>query len=444
MGSLVLYLAVYIGLLFLVSWRVSRKQDTEEFLIAGRNRAGWQILASKFAAAIGAGYFITYTGFAYEYGIGVFAILLGIVVGYLIFAYWAAPKIALHSRAGRFYTIGHFVLSRLNNHKAQYVSDILASVILFGWLLVGIVGSGKIIADFGLLSYPWAVILTSAVVLGYLWLAGYRAVILTDVVQSMILLILMLIVTFGIIGQGQFSFASLGAGSVGLTDAIGFFLFGVLATFSYSDRYQLAYAAKDESSLKHGMGLAVIPILIVASLLLIIGVFMADHAPGIDTGLVFTEALKNFLSPELVPIAIVLFFAGVMSSADTNIYAISSHYALSVGNGDYIQILRRAMLGLTGSVAIIALAFSDIVDVSILAGAVSLTLSWAMIYLLAGGTSSSRFLGSVVGAVAGLVLGIVFIGLDPALALPIVVCGALGLLYKGRGAHSHSRGLQTG
>ena len=37
-------------------------------------------MASKFAGAIGAGYFITYTGFAYEYGLGVFAMLIGIVV----------------------------------------------------------------------------------------------------------------------------------------------------------------------------------------------------------------------------------------------------------------------------------------------------------------------------------------------------------------------------
>jgi len=93
MLSLYIYLVIYVLLLLGISYIISRKQGREDFLIASRNRGGWQILLSKFAAAIGAGYFITYTGFAYEYGLGVFAMLLGLLFGYLLFGYWAAPKI---------------------------------------------------------------------------------------------------------------------------------------------------------------------------------------------------------------------------------------------------------------------------------------------------------------------------------------------------------------
>ena len=102
MWDVYLYLIIYIVLLLGISWVISRKQDSEDFFIAGRKRGGWQIFASKFAAAIGAGYFITYTGFAYEYGFGVFSLLLGIILGYLIFAYWATPKIHKDSKEKKF------------------------------------------------------------------------------------------------------------------------------------------------------------------------------------------------------------------------------------------------------------------------------------------------------------------------------------------------------
>lgn len=439
-SPLVLYLATYVGFLFLLSWWVSRKQQEENFLIAGRNRGGWQILLSKFAASIGAGYFITYTGFAYEYGVGVFVMLAGLIAGFLVFAYWAAPKIAAGSREGKFYTIGHFVYSKFQNSKTRLLADVFSSGILFSWLLVGIIGSGKIIADFGLLSYNFAVIATSLVVLGYLLLAGFRAVLLTDVVQSAVIFILMAVVTFGVIGTSSFAeLHSFSTGSLDIGVAVGFFLFGVLSVFSYSDRYQLSYAAKSENGLKHGLGLSIIPIILVAYFLLLIGVFMATKVPGLDSGLVFTEGLKQFLNPSLVPLAIVLFFAGIMSSADTNIYAISSHYALSRKNdNNYTKNVRKAMIGLTLVVTILAVVFPHVVEVSIFAGAVSLLLSWAMIYVISGGKNPNRFIGSIVASTIGLALGIAYFGLDPTAAIVIVVFGPLGLLYKGRKAKTQS------
>ena len=149
MNEIYIYLALYVALLLIVSYIISRRQRREDFLIAGRNRGTWQILLSKFAAAIGAAYFITYTGFAYEYGLGVFAMLTGIVLGYLLFGYWAAPKIYRPSKENKFYKIGDFVYYKTKNRFAREFSNWIANLILFAWLLVGIIGGAKIISDFG-------------------------------------------------------------------------------------------------------------------------------------------------------------------------------------------------------------------------------------------------------------------------------------------------------
>jgi len=424
------FLGGYILLLLIVTYFITRKQTEEDFLISGRNRGGWQILASKFAASIGAAYFITYTGFAYEYGTGVLTLLLGIVFGFLIFAYWAAPKIHRPSKVNKFYTIGDYVYYQTKSKKARLTANILSSAILFSWLLVTIIGGAKIINDFGFLSYGAGVLITGLVVLAYILLAGHKGVLITDVIQSVIIGILLIVITYGIVGAKNLgALFSVQTGGVDIGTAIGFLLYGIFSTYSLSDRYQLAFAAKTENKLKHGLGLAVIPILFAATLLLLIGLFMAMNQPGLDSGLVFTEALKNFLPLALLPWAIMLFFAGIMSSADTNIYAIASHYAASV-KGNFVKTIRKATVGLVIITALIALIWADIVDVSIFGGLISLTLSFPMIYLIFNGRNTSRFLGSIVGGLIGLVLGIAFVGLEPVVVLPVLIASGLGLFYK--------------
>ena len=53
MEPLYFYLVGYIFLLFSLTFWISRKNNNEGFLIAGRDRQALQISASKFATAIG-------------------------------------------------------------------------------------------------------------------------------------------------------------------------------------------------------------------------------------------------------------------------------------------------------------------------------------------------------------------------------------------------------
>jgi len=308
-----------------------------------------------------------------------------------------------------------------------------SNLILFLWLLVGIIGGAKIISDFGLMSYSIAVILTVLVILIYIYLAGFKAVIITDFIQAIIILGLLFLVTFSIIGSGSLSeVLSVQTGSIDIGTAIGFFLFGLLAIFSYSNMFQLCYAAKTKKKLKHGIGLAVVPILMTGFFLLVIGMFMASQVSGLDSGLVFTEALKNFLPAYLLPLGVVLFFAGIMSSADTNVYTISSHLIMNRKNktATPITLIRITMILLMIVTTMIALIFTDIVDVSIIAGGLSLTLSLPIIYLISNGKNSKRFIGSAIGGLVGLVGGIAVLGIEPVVALAVLVGAGLGLLWN--------------
>jgi solute:Na+ symporter, SSS family len=430
MSYIYFYLIIYIFFLFLITYLVSKKQTSEDFLISGRNRSSLQIFASKFAATVGVAWFITYTGFAYEYGISVFILLAGTTTGYILFAFWAAPKIQKNSKEKKFYTIGDFVLDKTKSNTNFYFSNILSSIIQFSWLLVGIIGGAKIIADFGFISYPFAVIITSSVILIYLLLAGFKAVIITDAIQSVIIFLLLILITFFITSSHPISsLLQFENQKADLVVILGFFLFGFLAVFSSSDRYQLCYAAKNIKKLKKGIGFAIVPLLISAFSLLLIGTFMAINSPGLDSGLVFTEAMKNFLPDFLLPIGIVLFFAGLMSSVDTGVYAIASHYALSK-KVKSIKSVRVATISLMLITTLFALLFSDIIDISIIAATVSLTLSFPIIYILFNGKNPKKFNTSILTSIIGLLLGLYLFGINPPIVLPTVIFGALGLLKK--------------
>jgi len=116
-----------------------------------------------------------------------------------------------------------------------------------------------------------------------------------------------------------------------------------------------------------------------------------------------------------------------MSSADTNVYSISSHYAMSAKKWS-IKTIRNTMVVLMTIVALLAILFPDIVDVSIFAGAISLTLSFPMIYLLFGGKKPSKFISSGLLSILGVIIGIIIVGLEPSAAIFPIIGGALGLI----------------
>ena len=432
MENLYLYLGLYFLTLIGIGFYISKKETPEDFLIGGRNRKGWQILLSKFAGAIGAGWFVTYTAYAYEFGFGVFMAILGFMFGYFLFAYWAVPIIYKHSKEKKFYTQGDFVFSKTNNTFSKLLTNLVASSIQFGWLLIGVIGGSKIISHFGFLSYELAIFLTVGIVLIYILLAGFKAVIITDVFQSVIILLLLVFLSFNIIGETNITnILSTQTGNIDIGTAIGFLLYGILSVFALSDRYQLCYSAKNEKNLKRGIGFAIIPIILVASFLLIIGIYMYIQNPNLDSGLVFLEALKNYLPVSLLPIAIVMFFAGLMSSVDTAIFSITSHYVFSKKEKRQpIKNIRIFTIILLIITSIFAYYYRNIVGITIIAAALTVSLSVPMIYILLGNINKNRFIGSVFGSITGLVLGIVILGVKPTIILLVIIGGCLGLLYK--------------
>jgi Na+/proline symporter len=430
-----LFIGIYVATVIGLSYYYSRGASAEDYLISGRDRNEFNILASKFAGAVGVSTFITYTGYAYRFGLtGVTTLIVGIFIGYNLFAFWAAPRIKRLSLEDNFYTQGDLPSFVTQNKTTGLFTNVITIVIQFFWILLSLVGGGKVIAYFDILPYDIALVLTAVVILIYVLISGFKAVIITDVFQTIIILILLGVIVYNLMAGNSGTISEITSAvppeKIKIGSIIGLLLYGALSVFGLADRYQLCYAAKDERAVKRGMSLAVIPIIVVGILLMLVGLSVLAKDNGLDHDNAFIYAMENLLSPSLEPILLVLFFAGLMSSADTNIFAVASHTAFTINSPDKVKTTRITTIIVVLVATSIALFWKSIIDITIVGAALRLTLAVPMIYVIRGGNNSGRFIATTLGGIIALGLGLLAFGADPKLALAVLVGSLLGLIYK--------------
>jgi predicted branched-subunit amino acid permease len=109
----------------------------------------------------------------------------------------------------------------------------------------------------------------------------------------------------------------------------------------------------------------------------------------------------------------------------------ASHHSLSRNHVQApVRKIRVTTTAIVVLLTLVALVFSDIVDLSIFAGGLSVSLSAAMLYLLLGKVNRGRFNGSVFGGLIGLAVGLFFFGFEPVILLVVLAGTLLGLLYR--------------
>lgn len=422
-------LIIYIVLIIAISIFVNRKGDSNSFLSSSRDRGTWSILFSKFAGAISVTTFISYTAYAYEFGFGIFGLLVGIIVGYILFGAWAAPKINALSSANNYVTQGDFVRHQVASKKEGNYSNWISALVQFFWIVMSVVGGAKIVSEFDLMPYEWAIVSMVGVVGIYTIVSGFKAVIVTDVVQALIIIVLIVVVAFGMYSQFDIA-ATLDAHQSKFDGgkAFGLLLYGGLSVFALSDRYQLTFAAKSPGAAKKGMLLSILPIVLVAFVLLLVGLLIQVSYPDLDKDVAFIYGVSAILPNSLFPALLVLFFAGLMSTSDTAIFAITSHVAWSDEPTQKVKQIRWLTFPILIVAGVIAYYWRDIVDITVVGVGLRLLLSIPMLYLLIKTNKKDSALRKkrvfntiLIGSISGFILGLILFGADPKLAILVLL-----------------------
>ena len=432
MQNLYIYFWIYILILFLISFFVFLKEKKEDFLISWRDRKWWTIMASKFAWSIWMAWFITYSWYAYKYWLWVYTVVLGFVCGYALFAFWIVPRIFELARKNKFYTQWDLVYHFTNNKLSKNITNYFSSIVQFTWLLVSVIGWAKIINTIWILSYEWALVVTVITVLTYVILAWYKAVLITDIFQSIIILTLLFLISYNLIwNENIFELLNLDPWKLSIASIIWFFLYWTMSFLAQSDRYQLVYASKSKKDISRWIFYTFIPLCITAFLVILIWLFVYSKNPNLDPDMVFIYSLMNYIPENILYLWIVLLFAWLMSSADTYIYSISSHIVLNKNNVKKpVKKIRLVTLVLLIITWIIAYFFRDIIWVTIISAWLTLVLSIPMIYIIRWWKNKNRFIFSIIGWLIGLVLWIWFLWLEPSVAIAVLIWGLIWLIKK--------------
>lgn len=352
---LVLYALTCLGIGL---WASRRKTDSD-FMIAGRKIGIIGFVTSVVASYIGGAALVAYTAYVYRFGISAIAVFAGTAVGFIIFIPYAM-KLRKYSGEKQFYTLSDWFNFRISK-PVGLASAVILLFVYSGMLLNQFIAGSSILANISGWSYETGLLISSSIIATYLLAGGFRSVIRTDIFQYMVILVM--IVLLGVVMMGDrktfaMELVDFSRMNVGMT--IAFALFGILIIFQSAEYWQRVYGAKSDRVVRNGFIGSAIFTVITGIAITMVGLAAHVHVQGIEAKDAFAEGLTLLMPDKLLGAALILIFAAIMSSADTQIFVLASSVAVDWFDklsGKKSDDKRRMKITRIGIVAFTSLSF---------------------------------------------------------------------------------------
>lgn len=186
-------LVLYLLFVFGVAWYAYQKRSSGKFLneyyVGSRSMGGFLLAMTTVATYISASSFIGGPGAAYKFGLG--WVLLSMIQ---VPAIWLTlgtlgKKFAMLARQTDSITINDLLFARYQNKIVVYLACLSLLFAFFGMMVVQFIGAGRLLeASLGL-PYEWSIGIFALVIGLYTFIGGFRAVVLTDTIQGMVMLV---------------------------------------------------------------------------------------------------------------------------------------------------------------------------------------------------------------------------------------------------------------
>ncbi|MFO8066239.1 MAG: sodium:solute symporter family protein [Bacteroidales bacterium] len=389
MNWFVFWIAVYLLVLIYFTIKHVKNLDIDTYLVNNRNTSTLPLVFTTLATFVGGGVCMGLIAMGYTSGFAAIAIGIAYIIGFFILYFFAA-KIRKVGAERNIYSFTEFLCrSYIKNHKLSWFSRSFSgiisgiNVVIFFFLTAAqFVGMATILHYAFNVGFVYAAGISFVIVIVYTALAGLSGVIITDFIQF-IVIVLMIIVIFipGIWAEtdGLSKLQQLPASFLNGTHEGWLFLLGLPILLSPSvltrmDIWQRTLAAKSEKTAKRTAvysGLAMLPFYIIFPL---VGMAVrASYGADIDPNNTANIFLENNSGQVLLAFAVIGLLAALMSSADSflNIVAITAvrgfsknTYSKDSNKAQFLKI--RIGVVVFGAIALaLALYFADIVELFI-------------------------------------------------------------------------------
>lgn len=359
------YTIIYFAVMFAIGiYYFTKVKTSDEYLIAGWNMGFWSITGTIISTNVGAAVFIGWVGMGFTMGMsGYFKFALPVVIfSVLLILVFSKPL-----RRQRLYTLADLFGQRFGAKAGLLPSIFSAFVYSVPTTALQIVGMSTIFNMVFGIPFNFGILLAFALILGFTILGGLVATIVTDALQSVIVIAgVIVLATAAVMFSGGFAEIIANTpveylsptGANGLADVLVFALTVGPFYLVWQSTWQRIFASRTEQvAIRAGVTGSLI-FLVLAVLPFMIGVIARDFVPlDMRPDLVFSYVTLELLHPAVGGVVVVALLAALMTGADSFILQGSSN----LSHDFYLRFInplaseKQKMLVARWSVVVIAL-----------------------------------------------------------------------------------------
>ena len=299
-------------------------------MIADRKVHGIQLAATMSAGFFDGATLSVYLAYIYQFGLSALWLFVGLALGFLLLRRFA-PKIKAVADAHRVYSMPEYFY-RVLGKKSGILFSVTLILEFFLLLIVNLIVSGKVLSTIFPLSYSLSVAVGGAIILMYLFLAGFKAVVRTDFFQFLIMITMSVTVALYLFGRTSISTIEWNPVGMGAGNIIGFLVIAALGVMVQPDLWQRLFASRDRETLRRGLagGAVILPLL--AIVISVVGLATKQFFPQIRPEDALVTGFSHLLPFGLKEFGMVLLYAVSLSSTDTVTFVVSSIFTRDLQN----------------------------------------------------------------------------------------------------------------
>lgn len=199
MAAILIYLAAMLGVGFYCS---KQNNSVDDFYLGGRKLGPFVTAMSAEASDMSSWLLMGLPGVAYLSGVASAAwTAIGLAIGTYVNWLIVARRIRVYSKAYEAFTVPDFFAKRFGDKKGILTGIAALMIIIFfiPYTASGFAACGKLFSSLFGVNYMAAMVISAAVIVGYCALGGFLAASTTDLIQSIVMTIaLVVVVVFGI------------------------------------------------------------------------------------------------------------------------------------------------------------------------------------------------------------------------------------------------------
>jgi SSS family solute:Na+ symporter len=349
--DLSIFILYFIAMIGVGIYYMKKNKNDEDYFVGGRSMGKWHIGLSVVATDVGGGFSIGLGGLGFTIGLSGSWMLFTGLLGAWLSATLLIPKIYKLSVLKNLLTFPQIFKSFYGN-KVALVAAIISVIGYLGFTSSQLLAGAKLTsATFDSVSTDGALIVMGVIAIAYTVMGGLKAVIYTDTIQWLILIIGLFVIGL------PFAYYSVGGwdaivsvvppemlslSNITWVQMVNWCITIVPIWFIGMTLYQRIYASKSESEAKKAWYIAGIfewPIM--ATMGVVLGLLakvalekgmLAGIEPGtlIDAEKGLPLLLKNILPVGLLGIMLSAYFSAILSTADSCLMAASGSFVTDI------------------------------------------------------------------------------------------------------------------